>query len=395
MYSGQYTNGVTILKMLTRLLFLLALIPITLWGEPAVEARIRASLEQEVKPVIFVDLDATLFSEAARVREVLEAYDRQHGTKIFANANWSELSTFSGFETTLDKHLAKATPDAASLAATKKAILAFEHDRRFHPESIRKDQVYTPLKKAIETWETAGAKIVFLTGRDHRVRKVTQEKLAAEGLGRFGLLTKEPDTLTAAFKGDSVTAYQKANPKEKVIALVDDATENLQVVHELHPDVLSLTTTQKNPTTLELEDPLASPTFVTIERYARNYAKWKYAFIPSRLKVHADILAQISGTVGPSPKPLVLFTSGSFGSGKSTVIERLVNSQLIQADHFAWIDPDDIRERVPEYQKFKAVDPKNAGSLVHLEVGPEGEPKHHHGRNPPQCGVEPGRVRAN
>ncbi len=353
-----------------QILLLLALgLPLWLGANPALDAKIKAAVDRGAKPVIFVDLDATLFSEAARVRLIMEAYDRTHQTQLFAGADWDKFTTFAGLEDAIAGQLKAKGLTAESFTAAKNDIMAFEFSRRFHAESIQHDRVYEPLKDAIGKWEAAGARVVFLTGRDQTTREATTKKLSTEGLGRFPLITKHERITTAQFKSDTIKAYREANPGTQPVALLDDAIENLQVVREAHPDLLTLRTTQKTPTSLELDAPLEPELFETVGRYAHNYAKWKYEFIPSRKKLHAEIVKKIAGNSSPTERPLILFTSGSFGSGKSTTIGKLVDLNILPATDFNWIDPDKIRELVPEYQKFRTLSPTNAGTLVHLEVG--------------------------
>eukprot|EP00698_Gefionella_okellyi_P008266 TRINITY_DN2043_c0_g1_i3.p2 TRINITY_DN2043_c0_g1~~TRINITY_DN2043_c0_g1_i3.p2 ORF type:complete len:210 (+),score=39.11 TRINITY_DN2043_c0_g1_i3:332-961(+) len=57
------------------------------------------------------------------------------------------------------------------------------------------------------------------------------------------------------------------------------------------------------------------------------------------------------------------------GAGKSYSIRKLQSEMQLNLDSFLVIDPDRIKEELPEYQKLKIENPELAGSQVHVESG--------------------------
>lgn len=68
-----------------------------------------------------------------------------------------------------------------------------------------------------------------------------------------------------------------------------------------------------------------------------------------------------------SEYPLLIFTAGPMGAGKSTVIRYLHGQNVIDLKRFVWIDPDEIKKKLPEFEHYLKEDPITAASKVHKE----------------------------
>eukprot|EP00536_Pseudo-nitzschia_multiseries_P016980 jgi/Psemu1/292792/fgenesh1_pg.1324_\ len=54
--------------------------------------------------------------------------------------------------------------------------------------------------------------------------------------------------------------------------------------------------------------------------------------------------------IQPQPQQWIVFTAGVYGAGKSYTIRRLQSERCFPpSDDFVWVDPDAIRERLPEF----------------------------------------------
>jgi len=355
-------------------LLLLAL-PARLFAETPVDAKIAAALAAGEKPVVFVDLDATFYSEKARIRNLLERFDRLHGTQLFRDADWSKFTSLPGLESALHTHLDQRVSDPAERRRLWGLLSAHEEKYRFHPDSIEADEVDKPLAAALDAWSRAGAQIVFLSGRDDRVRQQTLDKLLADGFGNFPLFTKTPGEDTALFKASEIRRYIAEHKGTRAVALLDDDFVNLQAVSESSPDVLVLRNTQEDPRELKLDAPLEGGLVDTAQRYGRFRSHWTFEpswhidFLPSRKRVHAEIEHKFLPTAPSEKAPIILFTAGFYGSGKTYVVNKLIEGGILPASRFDNIDPDKIRNEVPEYPALLKSHPEQASTLIQLETG--------------------------
>ena len=71
--------------------------------------------------------------------------------------------------------------------------------------------------------------------------------------------------------------------------------------------------------------------------------------------------------------PLLLYTAGAMGSGKSHSIRRLFsdpeNNYQIDLANTLIIDPDKFKDLIPEYLDLQQTNPENAATIVHQESG--------------------------
>ncbi|KAF0852984.1 conserved mitochondrial P-loop NTPase superfamily member [Andalucia godoyi] len=67
--------------------------------------------------------------------------------------------------------------------------------------------------------------------------------------------------------------------------------------------------------------------------------------------------------------PWIIFTAGVMGSGKSHVLRHLSCSKLFPLDSYVLLDPDHIKDKLPEMELFKRTDSMTAGHRTHRESG--------------------------
>eukprot|EP01036_Dinobryon_divergens_P028641 gene28642-37621_t len=65
----------------------------------------------------------------------------------------------------------------------------------------------------------------------------------------------------------------------------------------------------------------------------------------------------------------IVFTSGPMGAGKGHTMTWLNNSNLFPLDAFVDVDPDKIRDLLPEMEEYNRRDPSTMGFLTQKEVG--------------------------
>jgi len=68
-------------------------------------------------------------------------------------------------------------------------------------------------------------------------------------------------------------------------------------------------------------------------------------------------------------EPLIIFTAGAMGVGKGYAINNLVERGLFSCENFVSVDPDEIRQLLPEYQTYLRENPLTAGELTQKEAG--------------------------
>jgi dephospho-CoA kinase len=83
---------------------------------------------------------------------------------------------------------------------------------------------------------------------------------------------------------------------------------------------------------------------------------------------HADSQEAESCTASPG-KQWAVFTAGVMGAGKSYTIRKLDEKGVFPLSQFVVVDPDAIRRRLPEFERYVQVTPERAGELTRKEAG--------------------------
>lgn len=87
-----------------------------------------------------------------------------------------------------------------------------------------------------------------------------------------------------------------------------------------------------------------------------------------REKLHEQIIDKVVNSCPkppPGEKPTAVLLLGGAASGKSTVVNKYVKPKM--GDQFGTINVDDVKESIPEYNKFITEDVGTAASRVHEE----------------------------
>jgi len=93
-------------------------------------------------------------------------------------------------------------------------------------------------------------------------------------------------------------------------------------------------------------------------------------YSPERQFVQDEIILSFLSKGRPSVEdPWAIFTGGVMGCGKSFVMEQLQCKGLLSVDDFVYVDPDALRECLPEYAAYLQEDAETAGSATQKEAG--------------------------
>jgi len=65
----------------------------------------------------------------------------------------------------------------------------------------------------------------------------------------------------------------------------------------------------------------------------------------------------------------IVFTAGAMGSGKGYTMRWLDSEDLFPLNAFVWVDPDEIRTKLPEWTGYVESDPTKAARLTNKETG--------------------------
>src|SRR4051794_32284828 len=86
-------------------------------------------------------------------------------------------------------------------------------------------------------------------------------------------------------------------------------------------------------------------------------------FTAQRRLIHAEIITGLLGDAPARNDPEIVFMAGGPASGKSTLAR---SSQ--RPERAVVINPDEVRERLPEYEGLVASRPQDAARMTHREA---------------------------
>jgi predicted ABC-type ATPase len=89
-----------------------------------------------------------------------------------------------------------------------------------------------------------------------------------------------------------------------------------------------------------------------------------------RKKLHQQIIGEILKQASkqlPHQKPVAYFVGGGSASGKSTLRKRIMKEHNLDAKYFIGVDPDELKNFIPEYEYLKKTNPIKAAAKVHKE----------------------------
>ena len=88
-------------------------------------------------------------------------------------------------------------------------------------------------------------------------------------------------------------------------------------------------------------------------------------FDPKRKKLHNDIINEYLGNYPSQTKPYINFILGSIGSGKTSLKDSIIKKKEIKS--FLYINFDEIKKKLPEYQELLESNSKKAAHFVQSE----------------------------
>ena len=105
--------------------------------------------------------------------------------------------------------------------------------------------------------------------------------------------------------------------------------------------------------------------------YHSNYVPERQLFQDKLMSYfNATFIQDDNGLVCDRPTSnWVVFTAGAMGAGKSHTLVWLNHNCLFPLDSFVRVDPDSLREMLPETKEYIKRDPVTAGMLTQKEVG--------------------------
>jgi len=94
---------------------------------------------------------------------------------------------------------------------------------------------------------------------------------------------------------------------------------------------------------------------------------WHVVYSKQRRILQDKIITTLIGKYKPIKNPLLLFTGGPMGAGKGHLIKWFRIMNIIPNDKFIHIDPDYIKDLLPEASQYKKLNPQTAATLLHEE----------------------------
>ncbi len=104
--------------------------------------------------------------------------------------------------------------------------------------------------------------------------------------------------------------------------------------------------------------------------YHKYYSEARQLLHDQLVDLFLHTVVVSGGVVCECPvEPWLVFTAGCMGAGKGHTIEWLYKEDLFPLNAFVRVDPDILRELLPETKSYIEIDPIKAGKLTQKEVG--------------------------
>jgi len=85
---------------------------------------------------------------------------------------------------------------------------------------------------------------------------------------------------------------------------------------------------------------------------------------------HDDDEGAVAGrNCSRSSNPWIVFTAGAMGAGKSHTVRLLDEKGRFPLHSFVTVDPDQVRHRLPEFDRYARLSPERAGEMTRKECG--------------------------
>ena len=175
-----------------------------------------------------------------------------------------------------------------------------------------------------------------------------------------GLKLADGTTLVRGHHGDSVLIRRPDGSRRRYATVNRMANTEIAGIEARHgigvlAGMASPSMYDRGPTANKLLGPYRD----TLEKFTAG------GWDPERRKLHQEIRDHfLEGHKAPEGKPTALFLSGGPGSGKSSLVE---NNLVKLPEDAVMVNPDLVKEMLPEYQAMVAVRDPASGAAVHEE----------------------------
>ncbi|MEV0696358.1 hypothetical protein AB0I53_00335 [Saccharopolyspora sp. NPDC050389] len=185
------------------------------------------------RPLVVVDLDFCALHPKHRVGEALRRLGETHGIDEFADP--ARLDVLPGLYRPGWRPFLAANGLLARYPELEWDALYAEYRRNvpWHREALSTDDLAPGLVGFVRDLEQAGGRVVWLTGRRHRMRAATEEVLARHGLGHLDLRTTDDGPVTG-IAGQKVAALHDM-PGHELVAAFDDSAANRDALQAAFP----------------------------------------------------------------------------------------------------------------------------------------------------------------
>lgn len=177
------------------------------------------------RPLVAVDLDFCAVQPRQRVREALRQVGAAHGIAEFADPAVLPGLYPSGWQPFLAHNGVRIDED--------ELYAEYRRNIAWHGEALLTDDLAPGIKRYVRDLEQAGARVVWLTGRRHRVRAATEEFLSRRGLGHLDLRTSDDGPIAE----QKVAALREFHGYE-LVAAFDDSAANRTALRTAFPGAL-------------------------------------------------------------------------------------------------------------------------------------------------------------
>lgn len=204
-----------------------------------VESRIAKARAAGKAPVLFVDLDGTVYSAGSQTAALLRRYDGIHGTSYFSGLKAAGVAAGDA-EEFLYEHLAGQIRDFRALKSRVEEVKEFLKAERFKEEALRGLEVDPTVQGSLLKWEKLGARIVYVTARPAEQGAVTLESLKTDGLPAGELIVNKTSAGSARYKLEAIEEYRSGHPKTEMVLFLDDDRLNVQKIRSEMPEILAV-----------------------------------------------------------------------------------------------------------------------------------------------------------
>jgi hypothetical protein len=216
------------------------------------------------KPVVFIDLDDTLYPMKNRIFGILKKYDIDHNTSYFQNLTVTDVKDGKAHDS-VSEFLSSQGNSVEEVLRVRESLFFYFTNQYFSYEALQIDQPFPAIKQLIERLQSKGVEIVFLTARKEFLRRSTEARLNSLGISYSALLMNnapEDQFYRANLdKPKQAAAYISDNTALEPLAFLDNDRGVVKALGLNFPSAMTLQAAQPktkgswSPTVVLLKDP--------------------------------------------------------------------------------------------------------------------------------------------